>query len=137
MLNPATRKTCLPWMRFIGRSSSRSITLSTLSRVRFTSVMMVGTVSASRLRIESSSLKQSSSELRSGSNGASAVGNEPRMTPQTTPRSVQILSSASLSSPSMASNAPPRIAITWMPGSPHFAPTALANASIWTVSLAM
>ena len=137
MLNPATRKVCRPWMRFIGRSSSRSITLSTRSFVRFASVMMVGTVSARSSRIVSSSRRARLSAFFSGSNAASAVGNEPVMTPQTTPRSVWTLTSASRSSSAIASNAPPRIAITWIAGRPHFAPTAAANSASGTVSLAM
>ena len=87
--------------------------------------------------MSSPSLRTSSSELRSGSNAASAVGSDPVMTAQTTPRSVQTLTSPPRSSASMASNAPPRIAMTWIPGSPHLFPTALANAAIWSVSFAM
>ena len=137
MLNPATRKTCLPWMRFIGRSSSRSITWSTLSFVSVSSVTIFGTTSARSSRIESSSQSASSSEFRSGSNAASAVGNEPRMTPQTTPRSVRTLTSPARSSSSIVSNDPSMIAATWIAGSPHFAATDSTNVSCGTVSLAM
>ena len=127
----------MPWMRFIGRSSSRSITLSTRSFVTSSSVTMTGTVSARSSRSVSSSRSASSSALRAGSNAASAVGNDPVMTPQMTPMSVWTRTSASLSSASIASNEPPRIAMTWIAGSPHFAPTAEANFAIASVSLEM
>ena len=85
----------------------------------------------------SSRRSASSSALRAGSNAASAVGNDPVMTPQTTPMSVWTRTSASLSSADIAWNAPLMIAITWILGSPHFSPMASANASRATVSFEM
>ena len=85
----------------------------------------------------SSRRSASSSALRAGSNAASAVGNDPVITPQTTPMSVRTRTSASLSSAAIASNAPPMMAITWIGGSPHFAPTASANPARTTCSLLM
>ena len=87
--------------------------------------------------MSSPSLRTSSSELRSGSNAASAVGSDPVITAQTTPRSVQTRTSPSRSSASMASNAPLRIAMTCIAGSPHLLPMAVANADIRRVSFAM
>ena len=83
MLNPATRKTCLPWMTLNGRGTAMSITLSTRSRVTDASVTMAGTTPASSLRIASSRRSANCSAFLSGSNGASAVENEPVMMPQT------------------------------------------------------
>ena len=137
MLNPATRNVCCPWMRFIGRSTSRSITLSTRTFVMSASVTIFAVSSARERRKPSSSRNASSSAFRSGSNAASDVGNDPVITPQTTPMSVWTRTSDSFSIASMASNAPPRIAMTCMGGNPHFAPTASANAAIATVSFAM
>ena len=114
-----------------------SITLSTRSLVTVSSVTIFGVTSESESRMESSSLSASSSAFRSGSNAASEVGNDPLITPQTTPRSVWTLTSPALSSSSNASNAPSMIVATWIAGSPHFDATASANALSPTVSLEM
>ena len=106
--------------------------MRTLAIVASVTIWAVSFTNASRM--SSSSLMASSSALRSPSNGASEVGNEPVMTAMTVSPSRWTITRPSFSSSAIASNEPSRISRTWIAVSPLWAATCSQSFSMSTVS---